>query len=72
QIFSSGTVPYNMPPGMILNSAFHSQPINYAAMGNFLAHQQYLAAMSNFQHLSNPNAQNASTNHAAGVNVDGY
>lgn len=68
----SGTVPYNMHPGIMLNPAFHSQPINYAAMGNFLAQQQFLATMSNIQHLSNLNVQNAGVSHASGTDGGGY
>ncbi|EEF46416.1 conserved hypothetical protein [Ricinus communis] len=71
-MFPSGTMPYNIPPGIMLNTAFQTQPINYGAMGNFLAHQQFLASMSNFQHLSNLNAQNPGVDPAVGTNGGGY
>ncbi|KAJ6715310.1 hypothetical protein OIU85_026780 [Salix viminalis] len=71
-LYPSGTVPYNMHPGIMLNSAFQSQPMNYAAMGNFLAQQQFLATMSNIQHLSNLNVQNAGVSHASGTDGGGY
>ncbi|KAG5229158.1 hypothetical protein OIU78_010591 [Salix suchowensis] len=71
-LYPSGTLPYNMHPGIMLNSAFQSQPMNYAAMGNFLAQQQFLATMSNIQHLSNLNVQNAGVSHASGTDGGGY
>ncbi|CAI0423284.1 unnamed protein product [Linum tenue] len=54
-VFPSAAMPYAIPPGMMLNPAFsaHSVPINYGAMGGFLAQQQLLATMSNFQQQSN-------------------
>lgn len=64
-IFPLG-MPYNIPPGLFLNPSFTSQPINYAAMSNLLAQQQFLATMSNFQHLGSPNAQNTGSNQATG------
>ncbi|KAK1367152.1 protein MODIFIED TRANSPORT TO THE VACUOLE 1 [Heracleum sosnowskyi] len=54
-----GTMPYNMSPGMMFNPAIPSQPINYGAMGNLLAQQQFLAAMSNYQQLGNLHPQNS-------------
>lgn len=71
-IFPSGTMPYNIPPGIMLNPAFHMQPVNYGSMGNILAHQEFLATMSNFQHLSNLNAQNRGVGHVVGTNGGGY
>ncbi|KAJ9190231.1 hypothetical protein P3X46_001456 [Hevea brasiliensis] len=71
-IFPSGTMTYNIPPGIMLNPAFRTQPVNYGAMGNFLAHQQFLATMSNFQHLSNLNAQNPGVSNVLGANGGGY
>lgn len=70
--FPSGTMPYNIPPGIMLNPAFLTQPVNYGAMGSFLAHQQFLATMSNFQHLSNLNTQNPGVSHAVGTDGGGY
>ncbi|KAF2301185.1 hypothetical protein GH714_020716 [Hevea brasiliensis] len=49
-----------------------SVPVNYGGMGNFLAHQQFLATMSNFQHLSNLNAQNPGVSNVLGANGGGY
>lgn len=54
-----GTMPYNIPAGMMLNPSIASQPINYSAMGNLFAQQQFLAAMSNLQHIGNLNAHNS-------------
>ncbi|XP_065866174.1 protein MODIFIED TRANSPORT TO THE VACUOLE 1 [Euphorbia lathyris] len=66
----SGTVPFNVPPGYMLNPAYQMQPINFAAMGGFLTQQQYLATMSNFQHLNNMNGQNPGYNHSVGTTGD--
>ncbi|KAK1578075.1 hypothetical protein Q3G72_027332 [Acer saccharum] len=63
--FPYGTMPANIPPGIMINPAFTSQPINYGAI---FAQQQLLAAMSNFQHLGNMNAQNASVSQVVGTN----
>lgn len=52
-----GVMPFNFPPGMMMNPAFASQPLNYAAMASLLAQQQYLGNMSNFQQFGNMNAQ---------------
>ncbi|KAL4367035.1 hypothetical protein GQ457_05G024180 [Hibiscus cannabinus] len=59
-----GSMPYAIPPGLMLNPAF-SQPMNYGAMGSFFAQQQLLAAMSNLQHFGNLNAQNAGFNNSS-------
>ncbi|XWS20246.1 hypothetical protein CRYUN_Cryun31cG0083800 [Craigia yunnanensis] len=64
-VFPLGTMPYAIPPGIILNPAFSSQPMNYGAMGSFFAQQQLLATMSNLQHFGNLNAQNVSINHVS-------
>ncbi|KAF8025616.1 hypothetical protein BT93_F2452 [Corymbia citriodora subsp. variegata] len=64
----SSSLPFSIPPGMMFNPAFASQPINYVAMSNFLAQQQNLANMSNFQLNGNMNAQSVSTNHVTGTN----
>ena len=66
-MFPPGAMPYNIPPGFMFNPAFSSQPINYGAMGSLFAQQQFLATMSNFQHLGNL-AQNTNVNHVAGTN----
>ncbi|KAK8479441.1 hypothetical protein V6N13_063232 [Hibiscus sabdariffa] len=63
-MFPLGTMPYAIPPGLLLNPAF-SQPMNYGAMGNFFAQQQLLATMSNLQHFGNLNAQNAGFNNVS-------
>ncbi|KAF2546635.1 hypothetical protein F2Q70_00023321 [Brassica cretica] len=53
-----GVMPFNFPPGMMMNPAFASQPLNYAAMASLLAQQQqYLGNISNFQQFGNMNAQ---------------
>lgn len=53
-----GVMPFNFPPGMMMNPAFASQPLNYAAMASLLAQQQqYLGNVSNFQQFGNLNAQ---------------
>ncbi|KAM5579120.1 protein MODIFIED TRANSPORT TO THE VACUOLE 1 [Rosa sericea] len=67
-IFPPGAIPYNVPPGFMFNPAFSSQPINYGAMGSLFAQQQFLATMSNFQHLGNLNAQNPNLSPVAGTN----
>lgn len=55
-----GVMPFNFPPGMMMNPAFASQPMNYAAMASLLAQQQqYLGNMSNFQQFGNLNAQSS-------------
>ncbi|XP_056167269.1 protein MODIFIED TRANSPORT TO THE VACUOLE 1-like isoform X2 [Syzygium oleosum] len=64
----SSSLPFSVPPGMMFNPAFPSQPINYVAMGNFLVQQQILATMSNFQLNGNMNAQSVSTSHVTGTN----
>ncbi|KAI3879588.1 hypothetical protein MKW92_017986 [Papaver armeniacum] len=51
--FPWGLCLYNMPPNMMFNPAFASQQMNYGVMGSFLAQQQLLATMSNFQQLGN-------------------
>ena len=67
-IFPPGAIPYNVPPGFMFNPAFSSQPINYGAMGSLFAQQQFLATMSNFQHLGNLNAQNSNLSQVSGTN----
>ncbi|KAJ8756159.1 hypothetical protein K2173_024706 [Erythroxylum novogranatense] len=66
----SGSMPYNLPPDMVLNPAFLSQQLNYGA--SLLTQQQFLATMSNFQHLNSLNAQNVSASQAAGINGGVY
>lgn len=68
QAFPLGNMPYAIPPGMMLNPNFSSQPINYGAMGSFLAQQQLFATM-NLQQLANLNAQNiGNSGHMVGTN----
>ncbi|KAM1359682.1 hypothetical protein ACFX11_046653 [Malus domestica] len=67
-VLPPGGMPYNTPPGVMFNPAFPSQPINYGAMGNLLAQQQFLATMSGFQHFGNLNAQNMNLSNVAGTN----
>lgn len=64
-MFPLGTMPYAVPPGIIVNPAFSSQPMNYGAMGSFIAQQQLLATMSNLQHFGNYNAKNAGINNVS-------
>lgn len=52
-MFPTGSQPYNLQPGFMLNQPYLSQPLNYGAMGTLLAQQQFLATMANFQHLGN-------------------
>lgn len=59
----SSSLPFSIPPGMMFNPAFPSQPINYVAMSNFLAQQQLLANMSNFQLNGNMNAQSVGSSY---------
>ncbi|KAF3775843.1 VHS domain-containing protein [Nymphaea thermarum] len=47
----SSSVQYNFPSNIMFNQALASQQVNYSAMGNLIAQQQLLAAMSNFQNL---------------------
>ncbi|KAK3007923.1 hypothetical protein RJ639_014732 [Escallonia herrerae] len=70
-MFSLGPMAYNIPPGMTMNPAFSSQPINYGAMGSLFAEQQFLATMSNFQQLGNLHSQNSAVGHATGTQVGG-
>ncbi|XWS16309.1 hypothetical protein CRYUN_Cryun34aG0074000 [Craigia yunnanensis] len=64
-VFPLGTMPYAIPPGIMLNPAFSSQPMNYGAMGSFFAQQQLFATISNLQHFGNLNAQNVGSNHVS-------
>ncbi|XVF74540.1 hypothetical protein PTKIN_Ptkin13bG0118200 [Pterospermum kingtungense] len=64
-MFPLGTMPYAIPPGLMLNPAFSSQPMNYGAMGSFFAQQQLLATMSNLQHFGSLNAQHAGINNVS-------
>ena len=49
--FPMGPMQYNVPPNMMFNPAFVTQPMNYGAMGAFIAQQQLL-----FQNLGNLNS----------------
>lgn len=59
-MFPTGHLPYSVHPGVMMNQLCSSQPLNYGAMGNLLAQQQFLATMANFQQIDNANLQNAS------------
>ncbi|EOA32412.1 hypothetical protein CARUB_v10015684mg [Capsella rubella] len=62
-----GVMPFNFPPGMMMNPAF-AQPMNYAAMASLLAQQQqYLGNISNFQQFGNLNAQGSGNVHSMGT-----
>ncbi|XP_022637151.1 VHS domain-containing protein At3g16270 isoform X3 [Vigna radiata var. radiata] len=67
-VFPSGHPSYTAQPGIILNQPYSSQPLNYGAMGNLLAQQQFLATVTNFQHLNNVNRHDASSAKNAGSN----
>lgn len=69
--FPMGSMVYNIPPGMMFNQALPSQTINYGAMGNILAQQQFLATMANFQNLGNSNFPNAGEGHTVGTREGG-
>ncbi|KAL9264231.1 MODIFIED TRANSPORT TO THE VACUOLE 1-like protein [Drosera capensis] len=70
-MFPMGQILYPAQPGVTFNQGYPSQPINYAAMGTFLAQQQFLAAMSNFQHLGGLNPQKAPMSYTSGT-VGGF
>ncbi|XP_057967083.1 protein MODIFIED TRANSPORT TO THE VACUOLE 1 [Malania oleifera] len=63
-VFPLGSTPYNIPPGIMFNPAFPSQPINYGAMGSLFTQPQLLATMSNFQQMGHLSSQAASFGHA--------
>ncbi|GAB4850233.1 hypothetical protein Ancab_029529 [Ancistrocladus abbreviatus] len=67
-LFPLGPVPYVIPPGMMFNQSYPSHAMNYGAMGGFLAQQQFLAAMANFQSLGSLNSQTSGINYAVGTN----
>ncbi|XP_077210859.1 protein MODIFIED TRANSPORT TO THE VACUOLE 1-like [Tasmannia lanceolata] len=56
-VFPFGNMQYSIPPNLMFNQTFPSQPINYSAMGSLIAQQQLLATMSNFQQFGNLRAQ---------------
>lgn len=63
--FPFNGMPNNVPPGMLFNMP--SQSLGYGNMANmFVAQQQYLATISNLQHLGNLNSQNGGTAYVAG------
>ncbi|KAL5729097.1 ribonuclease Z [Ranunculus cassubicifolius] len=70
--FPVGAMQYGMPQNMMFNQGIGTQPINYGAMGNFLAQQQQLlASMSNFQPVGNFGVQPSfGVNHFTG-NTEG-
>ncbi|GAB2293507.1 hypothetical protein Dimus_027712 [Dionaea muscipula] len=70
-MFPMGPVPHSMQPDIMFNQPYPSHPINYGAMGGFLAQQQFLAAMANFQQLGSLNLQNAAIGSASGT-LGGY
>ncbi|XP_056176508.1 protein MODIFIED TRANSPORT TO THE VACUOLE 1 isoform X2 [Syzygium oleosum] len=64
-MFPFNGMPNNVPPGMLFNMP--SQSLGYSNMANmFVAQQQYLATMSNLQHLGNLNSQNGGITYVAG------
>lgn len=62
--FPLASMQYSMPPNMMFNPAFATQPMNYGAMGAFIAQQQLL-----FQNIGSLNA--AGYGHAVGNAMDG-
>ncbi|XP_057519083.1 protein MODIFIED TRANSPORT TO THE VACUOLE 1-like [Amaranthus tricolor] len=67
-MFPMGPIPYNIPPGMLLNQYYPAATANanpMFPMGGLLAPQQFMAAMANFQTLSNLNSHNVSGGNAA-------
>ncbi|KAK1285425.1 VHS domain-containing protein [Acorus calamus] len=52
--FQAVPMQYSMPQNFMLNPAFASQPMNYAAMGSYIAQQQQV--LSTFHNLGNFNA----------------
>ncbi|WOK97228.1 hypothetical protein Cni_G05936 [Canna indica] len=62
-VYSQPPMQYGIPPTSMFNPGFVTQPMNYAAMGAFIAQQQLL--MQNIGNL------NPGFGHAAGNSVDG-
>ncbi|KAI3697210.1 hypothetical protein L6452_30062 [Arctium lappa] len=60
--------------GLMFNPmAFGSQPINYGAMSNLLAQQQFLSTMTNLQQTGNLQSQNIGpASNPSGTQVGGY
>lgn len=52
-MFPLGAMAYNFPSGFVFNPALASQQMNYSAMENHFAQQQFLATMANFHQLGN-------------------
>ncbi|KAK4267422.1 hypothetical protein QN277_024205 [Acacia crassicarpa] len=62
-MLSTGHMPYGIQPGVMtnhMNQLYSTQPLNYGAVGNLFARQQFLATMANFQHINNVNMHDAS------------
>ncbi|XP_043720621.1 protein MODIFIED TRANSPORT TO THE VACUOLE 1-like [Telopea speciosissima] len=71
-MFPLGPLQYGMPPNIMFNPAFASQTMNYGMMGNYIAQQQLLATMSNFQQLENLSARgNVALGHVPGNSGEG-
>lgn len=51
-MFPLGAMQYNLPPGFVLNQSFAPQALNYNAMGNMFAQQQFFATLSSYQQLA--------------------
>ncbi|XP_068655010.1 protein MODIFIED TRANSPORT TO THE VACUOLE 1-like [Aristolochia californica] len=56
-LFALGAMQYNIPSNVMFDPAFGSQTVNYNILGSFLAQQQLLTTMSNFQNLGNHSGQ---------------
>ncbi|XP_057528295.1 protein MODIFIED TRANSPORT TO THE VACUOLE 1-like isoform X2 [Amaranthus tricolor] len=60
-VFSMGSIPSSIPPGMLYNQFYPAVTANANAMfpmGGLLAQQQFMAAMANFQSLGNSSSRN--------------
>ncbi|KAI9109525.1 hypothetical protein K1719_019579 [Acacia pycnantha] len=69
-MLSTGHMPYGIQPGIMTNhknQLYSTQPLNYGAVGNLLAQQQFLATMANFQHINNVNMHDASVAQIGGA-----
>ncbi|XP_009609486.1 protein MODIFIED TRANSPORT TO THE VACUOLE 1 isoform X2 [Nicotiana tomentosiformis] len=63
-MFPLGAMQYNLPPGFVLNPSFAPQALNYNAMGNMFAQQQFFATLSSYQQLATMHPS-TSASHAA-------
>lgn len=73
-LFPLNPMAYNtLSSGLVLNPmSFPSQPINYSAMGSLFTQQQFLATMSNLQHMGSLPSRPAAASQASGTQLGGY